>query len=207
MSFTSSEVKSGIFVVVSFALLFILTFHVSDFRTWGETREYKIHFNYAGGLEENSPVHFAGRSVGKVQAVELREGNPAILVTVEIDQKTPVRTDSEAFVDTLGLLGEKFVEITPGQASSPRLAAGGVLRGREGVPLYQLIQQMNDLTAGLIPLTEKTNRILEGHEKDVGEMIENLNATSRNLKEMTEDLKAHPWKLLRKGTGRRFLFF
>ena len=66
------------------------------------------------------------------------------------------------------------------------------------MPLHVLIRQMNQLTENLIPVTQKTNKLLEGHEKDLDQILSNLNASSANLKDMTEDLKVHPWKLLRK---------
>lgn len=208
MNFSRSEVKSGVLVVVCFTLLTVLTFKVSDFRALGKTSEYKIHFNFISGLEKNAPVHFAGHSVGTVKSIAIHDGNPAVEVTVSIDRNTPLRTDSQAFVDTLGLLGEKFVALTPGSATAPALEPGGILRGTEPMPLHQLVRQMTQLTENLIPVTEKTNHLLQGHEKDLEQILSNLNAASENLKEMTHDLKLHPWKLLRKGGGkRRFLLF
>lgn len=198
MDFTRSEVKSGILVVVCFALLVILTFKVSDFRALQDTYEYKIGFNFISGLEKNAPVHFAGHSVGTVKSIAIRDGHPIVEVTIAIDKHTPVRADSQAFVDTLGLLGEKFIALTPGSAAAPKLQPGGVLQGTDPLPLHQLMEQMNQLTTQLVPLTDKTNHLLEGHEKDLEEILVNLNASSQNLKEMTEDLKHHPWKLLRK---------
>jgi phospholipid/cholesterol/gamma-HCH transport system substrate-binding protein len=206
MAFSGSEIKSGILVVLCFILLTVLTFHVSDFPVFGDNHELKVHFNYVSGLEVNAPVHFAGHSVGKVNSIDIHDGNPAIEVTIEIDKNVPVRTDSQAFVDTLGLLGEKFVALMPGTPQAPLLQAGGSLHGMESVPMHHLISQMNELTNILIPLTQKTNRLLEGHEKDLDAILVNLNATSENLKEMTHDLKLHPWKLLRKGDGKRRRF-
>lgn len=198
MDFTRSEIKSGILVVVCFALLVILTFKVSDFRALQETYEYKIGFNFISGLEKNAPVHFAGHSVGTVKSIAIRERDPIVEVIIAIDKRTPLRVDSQAFVDTLGLLGEKFIALTPGTATAPKLQPGGILHGTDPLPIHQLMNQMNQLITHLVPLTDKTNRLFEGHEKDLEEILVNLNASSQNLKEMTSDLKHHPWKLLRK---------
>lgn len=203
MNFSRSEVKSGILVVACFVLLTILTFKVGDFRAYGQMTEYKIQFNLISGLEKNAPVHYAGHSVGTVKRITIHDGNPAVEVIVQIDKNTPLRTDSQAYVDTLGLLGEKFIALTPGEPSSPKLKAGSALRGVDPLPLHRLIDQMDQLTESLIPITEKTNRLLEGHEKDVEAILVNLNASSQNLKEMTHDLKLHPWKLLRKDSGKK----
>jgi len=207
MDFTRSEVKSGILVVISLLVLMILTFKVSDFRALAQTFDYKIHFNFISGLEKNAPVHFAGHSVGTVKDILIHEGNPVVEVTISVDKRTPLRTDSQVYVDTLGLLGEKFISLTPGSPNAEKLEPGSVLYGNEPMPIHQLIEQMDELTANLIPITEKTNRLLEGHEEDIGAILTNLNATSENVKDLTADLKKHPWKLLRKGGKKRFLFF
>lgn len=198
MDFTRSEIKSGILVIVTFTLLTLLTFKVSDFRALAKTEEYKIHFNFISGLEKNAPVHYAGHSVGTVKSIEIKEGDPAVEVVISINNKIPIRVDSEIYVDTLGLLGEKFISISPGKQDSAKLPSGGTLRGNEPTPIHQMITQINALTENLVPLTEKGNRLLEGHEKELGEIITNLNESSKNLKDMTSDLKFHPWKLLRK---------
>ena len=82
-----------------------------------------FEFGYVGGLKQNAPVYYAGREVGKVGKIEVLYGKERpILVTIKIDEKIDLREDSEANVDTLGMLGEKMVEITPGSASVSTLA-------------------------------------------------------------------------------------
>ncbi len=198
MNFTRSEIKSGVLVSVCFALLTILTFKVGDFTAMGKVSEYKLHFNFVSGLEKNAPVHFAGHSVGTVKSIVIQDGDPTVAVTILIDKNAPVKADSQAFVDTLGLLGEKFIALTPGSASAPRLEPGGILTGVDPMPVHQMIRQVTELTENMIPVTQKVNHLMEGHEKDVEGILVNLNQASENLKEMTHDLKLHPWKLLRK---------
>ena len=201
MNFNRSEVKSGILVVTCFVLLTLLTFKVGDFQAVGRNREYKLQFNFISGLEKNAPVHFAGHSVGTVKSIEIRDREPAVEVTISIDRKAPLRVDSQAFVDTLGLLGEKFIALMPGTAAAPRLEPGGILQGTDPMPVHQMIRQMTQLSENMIPVTEKMNHLLKGHEKDMEDILINLKAASENLKEMTEDIKLHPWKLLRKSKG------
>jgi phospholipid/cholesterol/gamma-HCH transport system substrate-binding protein len=198
MDFTRSEIKSGVLVVVCFALLTVLTFKVSDFRGMQQTHDYKINFDFISGLEKNAPVHYAGHSVGNVKDIQVQDGSPVVVVTIGVDRRTPLRTDSQAFVDTLGLLGEKFIALTPGNPASPRLEPGAVLEGNEPMPIHQLMSQMSELTGQMIPITEKTNKLLQEHDEDMAGILTNLNVASANLKDMTSDLKKHPWKLLRK---------
>lgn len=198
MTFTRQEVQSGVFVTICFVLLTVLTFKVSDFQSLSKTVEYQVNFDYIAGLEVNAPVHFAGHSVGIVKSVTIQETSPVVKITIAVDKRIPIRKDSEVFVDTLGLLGEKFISVTPGSPESERLEEGGILDGQEPYPIHQMIRQMNELTESLLPITKSANTLLVGHEKDLEGILTNLNETSANLKEMTADLKRHPWKLLRK---------
>lgn len=206
MSYSAAEVKSGILVTISLVVLLILTFIVGRFMG-GNTHSYPVRFGYISGLEKNAPVHFSGHEVGKVERIEILRGEARpIQVTVRIADRVELREDSQAFVDTLGLLGEKFVEITAGTQTSERLKPGASLTGTDPIPMYLLIQKMNlladrmdQMTVSLIPLTKRMDGITQAKEEEIAKIIGNIHETSANLRDMTHDLKFRPWRLLRKG--------
>ena len=206
MAYSQAEVKSGFLITVSLIVLFILTFVVGRF-VGGSTRSFQVRFGYISGLEKNAPVHFSGHEVGKVDKIEIARGQERpVLVTVRISDKVDVREDSQCLVDTLGLLGEKFLEITPGTLASPILKPGASLTGTDPIPMHLLIRKMNlladrmdEMTVSLNPLLRRMDGLVAGHEEEIAKMISNLDETSANLRDMTHDLKFHPWRLLRKG--------
>ena len=206
MTYSSAEVKSGFLVAVSLILLFALTFVVGAF-TAGKTQSWQIRFGYVSGLEKNAPVYYAGHEVGKVDRIEVLPGQDRpILLTVRISDKVKLRRDSQSFIDTLGLMGEKFVELTPGSSQVDFLGKGTVIQGTDPIPMYLLIQQMNllanrmdEMTASLNPMMKRFNEMLTGNEEEVAKMIANFHETSANLRDMTNDLKYRPWRLIRKG--------
>lgn len=206
MAYTAAEVKSGILVSVSLALLLALTFVVGRFQT-GNPQVRQIRFGYISGLEKNAPVRYAGHEVGKVQSIEIRRGEDRpVLVTVTLDGAAALRRDSEAFIDTLGMMGEKFVELTPGTAAAPDLPPNEILLGTDPVPMYLLIQKMNlladrvdEMTQSLNPMIDELNLALSGHKEEFGRIIANLDSTSANIRDLTADLKHRPWRLVRKG--------
>ncbi|MBI3313107.1 MAG: MCE family protein [Candidatus Omnitrophica bacterium] len=206
MSYSSQEIKSGALVTVSLILLIGLTFMVGNFSK-GPTSEYHIRFGYISGLKKDAPVFFAGNEVGRVNKIEVQpDQEKQVLVSVLVPVETVIREDSDAFIDTLGLMGEKFVEITPGTLDSPALKTEAILQGTDPVPMYLLIQKankladrMDELTTSLNPLTERINGLVKGHEEDIAKIIINMEQTSANLRDMTHDLKFRPWRLLRKG--------
>lgn len=181
MSYSSAEVKSGILVTVSLVFLLVLTFIVGGFMR-GETRTWQVEFSYLGGLEINAPVSYAGTEVGKVDKIQIRPGEEKpVLVTFSMDKTIEPRRDSEAYVDMLGMMGEKILEVTPGTVGTPLLESGQSISGTDPIPMYLLIQKMNlladrmdDLTNSLNPMMERIDALLERHEKEIGEMIVNI---------------------------------
>jgi len=206
MSYTKEEVKSGLLISLSIGLLLGLTFIVGKFTT-GKNQTCQIEFGYISGLENNAPVRFAGYEVGKVVRIETRPGQAyPILVTAELEPSTVLKEDSQAFIDTLGMMGEKFLELSPGTVEAAPLAPGKVMRGTDPVPMHLLVRKMNlmadrvdQLTLSLNPMMEELNHAVAGHGEDISKMIANLTETSANIRDMTHDLKFRPWRLVRRG--------
>jgi len=206
MTYSAAEVKSGLLIAVSLVLLFALTFLIGGFMGGG-MQTWQIQFGYVSGLEKNAPVYYAGHEVGKVDRIEVlaNEDRP-ILLTLRIANKIQLREDSQSFIDTLGLMGEKFVELTPGSSQTSLLEKGSTIQGTDPVPMYLLIQQMNllanrmdEMTASLNPMMKHFNEMLSGHQEELSRMVANFHETSANLRDMTHDLKYRPWRLIRKG--------
>ncbi|MDP3919505.1 MAG: MlaD family protein [Candidatus Omnitrophota bacterium] len=206
MAYSTAEVKSGALIIVSFALLLGLTFWVGNF-TGGETQSYHIRFGYISGLERNAPVYFGGHEVGKVSSIRIHRGEERpIVVTVSVPLEIEIREGDQAFIDMLGMMGEKIIEIRPSAAATKILSSGGQLEGTDPIPMYRLIQKMDlladrmdELTTSLNPMMTQLESLLSGHEEEIARMIANFEETSANIRDMTGDLKFRPWRLLRKG--------
>lgn len=187
--FSASEIRAGLLVVVSAAALLVLLFLTGNVRFFQETREVRILFDYISGLEKDAPVHFAGHEVGKVTDIQLLPGEEAnLVVTASVSKDAALKQDSRATIDTLGLMGEKFVELTPGSPEAPPLEEGGQIRGIDPIAMSAMIKQM-------MQLVEEVNGAVRDNRDELAGIFKNLEATSQNLKEMSADLKANPWKL------------
>ena len=132
-----------------------------------------------------------------------------VVVTLRIDQTAVVKKDSQAYIDVMGFMGEKFIELTPGTAAAAPLGADDILRGSDPLAFYELVNMGTDVadkfketTASLQTLIHDLDHAVGDNRPELDGIVANLNETSSNLKEMTEDLKWHPWKLLRKGKER-----
>ncbi len=90
--------------------------------------QVKVPFSEATQLAEQSDVRISGVNVGKVQNIELAPNGRQALATVDIDnQYAPLPESTRAILRTKTLLGETYIELTPGSRNGPRLADGGTL--------------------------------------------------------------------------------
>jgi ABC-type transporter Mla subunit MlaD len=90
--------------------------------------EIKVPFNEATQLAEQSDVRISGVNVGKVQSIELAPNGKQALATVDVDDKyAPLPTSTRAILRTKTLLGETYIELTPGDSSGPQMADGGTV--------------------------------------------------------------------------------
>ncbi len=205
-SYSSAEIKSGFFVLVAIVLLLVLTFVVGGYFKKGAI-EWKVQFGYLSGLSDSAPVYYAGREVGKVDKIQILPGQARpVLVTIMVSKDAYVRNDSVAYIDTLGMMGEKFIEISVGTKDAPPMEAGKVIEGVDPIAMHVLIRKMNALadevaqmTESLNPLLKTTNELVEGNKEEISKSIGNLHEVTANLRDMTADLKLHPWRLVRKG--------
>ena len=90
--------------------------------------EVKIPFDEATQLAEQSDVRVSGVNIGKVQNIALAPNRKQALATVAIDDKyAPLPRSTRAILRTKTLLGETYVELTPGDRNGPKLPDGGTL--------------------------------------------------------------------------------
>jgi phospholipid/cholesterol/gamma-HCH transport system substrate-binding protein len=90
--------------------------------------ELKVPFNEATQLAEQSDVRISGVNVGKVQSIDLAPNGRQALATVSIDdQYGPLPDSTRAILRTKTLLGETYIELTPGSGDGPELEDGSTL--------------------------------------------------------------------------------
>jgi phospholipid/cholesterol/gamma-HCH transport system substrate-binding protein len=90
---------------------------------------FKADFPEAALLAKEADVRMAGVNIGKVRSTELGPGGHTTKAEIEIDSRfAPIRVDARAILRQKSLLGETYVELSPGQADSPKLADGGTLK-------------------------------------------------------------------------------
>jgi ABC-type transporter Mla subunit MlaD len=101
--------------------------------------EINVPFKEATQLAQQSDVRISGVSVGKVQDIVLAPNGKEAMAKVDIDDKYgPLPASTRAVLRTKTLLGETYIELTPGDRDGPKLADGGTLSSAQIAESVQL---------------------------------------------------------------------
>ncbi|MBI1953642.1 MAG: MCE family protein [Candidatus Omnitrophica bacterium] len=236
MAEAARQIKVGLFVFVALVLLSVLIFSISDFYTVQPEYPLRVRFNFSGGIEAGAPVRLAGVDVGEVRSVRVFFDEPSqkmkAELAVQLATQAQIEEDSTAFVNTLGLIGEKYLEIVPGTPGKRKLAPGEILVGKDSISsekfmesaygavseLKEMITSVNVVMAdpavqqsfrqtvtNSSEATDRLNLFLEqandllakvrSGQGTVGRLL-TQDELYQDLKALTADLRAHPWKLL-----------
>ena len=149
MNQTRTEIFVGIFVVVGIVCLGYLAIRLGKLEVMGN-RGYVVYADFASvaGLKIGDPVEIAGVKVGKVESISLADDRARLGFRIEPQVK--LQEDVIASVRARGLIGDKFVLITPG-AADKLLGSRGKIRETESPPdLPDLLGKIvgGELTSG-----------------------------------------------------------
>ncbi len=123
------EMLVGIFVLVGLAALAFLSIKLGKLEVIGNTGyNVQAEFSNIGGLKAGATVEIAGVDVGRVTNITLKDYQA--LVVMRMKQNVKISDDSIASIKTKGLIGEKYVSLSPG-GSDKMMAAGGTLHETE----------------------------------------------------------------------------
>jgi len=128
----SMEVGTGLFVLLGFAALGFLTTQLPgsglQLARGSQTYTVTAKFDNIGGLKVGAPVTMAGVRVGTVEGISYDTSAYKALVKLRIDRRYDhIPDDSDAAIQTSGLLGANYISINPG-GSDQYLHAGGELQ-------------------------------------------------------------------------------
>jgi phospholipid/cholesterol/gamma-HCH transport system substrate-binding protein len=134
--------------------------------------EYYILFNNVSGLNAGNPVQLNGVDVGRVESVVLPEepGKNDIRVVISVERRYAerVREDSQASIKTLGLLGDKYIELTSGSTDAPPIPDGGHIVTAPTTSIDQLLAGGENLMDNVIAISFSLRNILTRMERGEG---------------------------------------
>lgn len=182
----------GGFVLGVLALAFIFVFWMSNFAAGG--KRYTIVFESSvAGLTTGSSVGFNGIRVGEVQSFQLDPQDARkVQVLISVRDDTPVRANSRATIQSMGLTGGSGIQITPGTPDSELLVA----TAEDPIPVIQADPGSGQgvFEAGSAALNNanvfisKLNALLDQNEKAINTTMTNVEQFTTMLAEKKEDI-------------------
>jgi phospholipid/cholesterol/gamma-HCH transport system substrate-binding protein len=162
LKFATDLTKLGIFCLVSVVVTTGLAMIMGRIGATDKV-EYHAMFSSASQLEAGNDVRVAGVSVGDVSEVKITDAGKA-MVTFRVEKNLPLTQSSTAEIRYLNLVGARYLALSKGTGSGPRLAEGGTLPESQTTPAIDLTELFN----GFQPLFQALS------PDDVNELAANL---------------------------------
>ncbi len=142
----SLEIGTGLFVLLGFAALLFLTTQLpgSGLKLRGAASGYLLtaRFDNVGDLKEGSPVSMGGVRVGEVETISYDAADFKAVVGMRIDRRfNQIPDDSDASIQTAGLLGGKYVGLSPGGSETFYADGGQIEITQSAIVLESLVNR------------------------------------------------------------------
>jgi phospholipid/cholesterol/gamma-HCH transport system substrate-binding protein len=164
----------GAFVVGILGILAAAVLSLSAERgIWTARYRLVTYFANVQGLIEGAPVRLAGKDVGSVEFISfaaLGEDRPPVRVVLLVDEGVQhrIRSDSVATIGTIGLLGDKYVEISMGSPEGAVLVDGAELASVSPLDLNEVVTRGTAAIEGVTRLTENVNAVVDDFGRNMG---------------------------------------
>ena len=132
------ELAVGVFMIIGIICLGYLSIKLGKMEVFGD-KGYEIQaiFSNSGGLKSGSSVVIAGVEVGRVKRVALDDYQAKVVLNIPLNVK--IQEDAIASIKTKGLIGEKYVEITPGGADELIEPGGRIRETQSAIDFEEII--------------------------------------------------------------------
>ncbi len=217
METKANYVAVGAFVLACVIGLVITIMWLAGAQYSQEWAYYQTYFKGpVTGLGKGTVTRYNGIDVGRVTELKFNPNDPqSVIVTMQVQPNLNIREDSRASIESQGLTGGSYVEISGGTAKSPTLVAKDgqdypVIRAKQST-LQQLEQSAPEVVAKLNIAVTRLNDVLSDQNRksltnvlnnldqttsaiakrsaDIDATIKNANATTANLRDASADLK------------------
>ncbi len=167
-----SELKVGVLVIIALAILSAIIIMVLGVESPFAAR-YTLYTSLPniGGLRPDSPVMLEGVTVGSVDSFDFSnslEGGVRVKMRIQRKYQDRIRTDSIAKLRSLGLLGDKYIEINEGTPAGRTLQDGEMVAGAPPLDLDQMIARATHTFDNLSDTVDNIKVITQGMEQGKG---------------------------------------
>lgn len=182
-----NPLKVGLLTLAAMASIVVMSLKITQNQSgFGKHVQYQTILDDASGIFEKTPIKVAGINAGKIKSIEL-SGNKALL-TFEILEEVKVTPSAKLKIKSVGLLGDRFIDMDLGDQKGDRLKENSMLvtEGAEGFDTLA-----KDASGVLKDVKEITTSLKSALKDDEGrnmirEIVENVREVSASLRRITD---------------------
>jgi phospholipid/cholesterol/gamma-HCH transport system substrate-binding protein len=180
----TTEMRVGLFAILGVTVLLVSIAFLTGGLTLREGGyDLYVRVANAGGITLSAPVQMAGIQVGRVRSLDLTPERQAV-ITIRVREGVAIPTGSRFAIATAGLLGDRFITITPGPSTAPPIPPRTTVTGADPFTL-------EELTTRIIAVARQAEAALATLNRLVGdpELPAALSETIRNARETTDVMR------------------
>jgi phospholipid/cholesterol/gamma-HCH transport system substrate-binding protein len=183
------ETKVGIFFLAAIAILGLLIIRTEKLVVFGKknTNRYVMDFQQVAGLSVQSQVRVAGVKVGTVDEIRLEGGKARVIIGLPLD--VPVYADASVQLSSLGILGEKYVDLNQGHDVAGPMAANGMIPSSQGPSMDDLMETLASIGKDVKGITSALNQSIGGEEgqQKLDEIVDNIRVLTAEFRGMAQE--------------------
>lgn len=139
---TKIETGVGIFMIIGLLAVSFIAIKLGNIGMFGgEQYQVLAKFTSASGLRTGAYVEAAGVRVGEIAKIEFDTNEYLAIVTMNIDNGVTISDDAVASIRTAGIIGDKFIKITPGGSGEYLTSGMEILETEPSINLEELISK------------------------------------------------------------------
>ena len=136
------EMIVGLFLLAGFASFSWIAVKMGDIRLFMEdSYPFSARFISISGLKEGAVVELAGVKVGKVSGIRLDGSDYEAVVDLDINQEVRLQDDSIASIRTAGIIGDRYIKLTPGGSEEYLEPGGEIVETESAISLEELVSK------------------------------------------------------------------
>jgi phospholipid/cholesterol/gamma-HCH transport system substrate-binding protein len=189
------ELKVGAAIVIALVGLVVGLLWIKDYEIGEEKYKFEVLFDNVGGLDPGDPVAISGVDRGDVESVRLANGG--VVVTLALNAGASVPDDSEVRIESIGLMGEKFISIYPGR-SGRAIQPGERIQGSFSMGLPEAVASLGEVLQKISDIADEIQQSILDEElttsirmtvTEAEETFKELKVTARNLSSSTGEIR------------------
>jgi phospholipid/cholesterol/gamma-HCH transport system substrate-binding protein len=157
------ELKIGIVCLIAIFVLVLLVIKVDRNKgIFSRDSVIAASLKDLRGLRTGSPVQFSGVEVGAVRSIEFQDDGTVVLTMAVRQTVRPfVKVSSHMSIEALGVLGDKYVYISPGKPDDPPLREGDFIDVKRNSSIFDALSDSSKAIGGIGDIVDKLNEVVE----------------------------------------------